>query len=565
VSRSVTPAAGVGCSAPLDAIPSRPRSATSVVEVDGNGRFRLTDADWILVAPGGDLAAVEPAAGEPFGIEMSDATAYYEECVATRRAVAFDVRHRDGTSEARWHVVLTPLHDGDGPVRRIVGVALDLADGRQIAHRLANMERQFASIAGILAADITDLERRVEPPAIRTTADQRDAFFGDVARSLVVGIGCRWAGLARLSEDGSRAETLAWFDRDVRQPDIAYSLAGTPCADVIAANGFLAIADGLQERYPDDRWLADIGARSYVGEVVRGVDGRPAGHVFGIGDAGEPDAQAKRFITTAIAARVGFEMRRLEVEAQLRSAKEAAECASRMKTQFLANMSHELRTPLNAIIGFSQMIRDEFRGPAGCPEYKDYAGDIHDSSCHLLQIINDLLDVSKIEAGMLTLHESEVDIGHVVEACCRLVKHRADEARVTLAVEMPQPAPILRADDRMLRQIALNLLSNAVKFTPAGGSVAISVTVSAAGEVALAVRDTGIGIAPENFEKVMQPFGQIDGALTRRCEGTGLGLPLTRGLVRLHGGTLTLASELGIGTTVTVRLPGRLVGNSRAA
>jgi signal transduction histidine kinase len=250
---------------------------------------------------------------------------------------------------------------------------------------------------------------------------------------------------------------------------------------------------------------------------------------------------------------------RSEIEAQLSAAKEAAELASRAKTEFLANMSHELRTPLNAIIGFSQMIRDEYRGPVGRPEYKDYASDIYDSSCHLLDIINDLLDVSKIEAGMLTLHETEFDLGPLVDGTCRLIEPRARDTGIALVVEMERPGPMLHADERMLRQILLNLLSNAVKFTPRGGRVTITAAAAAAGELLLSVRDTGIGIAAEDFERVMQPFGQVESALGRRQNGTGLGLPLTRGFVKLHGGVLALASEVGAGTTVSVRLPGRLV------
>jgi signal transduction histidine kinase len=220
-------------------------------------------------------------------------------------------------------------------------------------------------------------------------------------------------------------------------------------------------------------------------------------------------------------------------------------------------MSHELRTPLNAVIGFSQMIGEEILGPIGRAEYKEYARDIHASSLHLLQIINDILDVSKIEAGMVTLHDTEIDFAAVAGACCRLVRTKAEAGEITLALEIPRDLPAIRADERMLKQVMLNLLSNALKFTPKGGSILLQARAHEAGGLSFVVRDTGIGIAREDFDKIFRPFGQVDSSLTRKFEGTGLGLPLTKGLVELHGGTIELDSEVGRGTCVTVTLPRR--------
>ena len=220
-------------------------------------------------------------------------------------------------------------------------------------------------------------------------------------------------------------------------------------------------------------------------------------------------------------------------------------------------MSHELRTPLNAVIGFSQMIGEEILGPVGRPEYREYARDIHNSSLHLLQIINDILDVSKIEAGMATLHGAEVDYGNVAGACCRLVSAKARASEIALSLDMASDLPVIWADERMLKQVTLNLLSNALKFTPKGGAVSLSAARHGGGGLVIRVHDTGIGIAPEDFDKVFRPFGQVDSSLSRRFEGTGLGLPLTKGLVELHGGSITLESEVGRGTTVSVYLPPR--------
>jgi len=246
---------------------------------------------------------------------------------------------------------------------------------------------------------------------------------------------------------------------------------------------------------------------------------------------------------------------RRQHEAELRRSKEDAELANRAKSDFLANMSHELRTPLNAILGFSEVIRDQLFGPTGNPRYAAYARDIHGSGQHLLQIINDLLDISKLEAGKVDLHEAEVSLSPVLESCLRLVRDRANDGGVALRPELPAHFPAIRADERMLKQILINLLSNAVKFTPAGGTVRIGARLTEAGAIAIDVTDTGIGMSPREIEIALTPFGQVDGTLTRKHQGTGLGLPLAKSLIQLHGGELTIGSVKGQGTVVTVTLP----------
>ncbi|HEX6842596.1 MAG TPA: ATP-binding protein [Stellaceae bacterium] len=248
---------------------------------------------------------------------------------------------------------------------------------------------------------------------------------------------------------------------------------------------------------------------------------------------------------------------------ELERARVAAEASSRVKSQFLANMSHELRTPLNAIIGFSEMIRDAIMGPVAT-RYREYAHDIHNCGRLLLGVISDVLDLSKVEVGRLDLHDEQVDLAKVVGDCHRLISERVKTGRLELAIDLPPDLPMLRGDELRLKQIVLNLLSNSVKFTPPGGRVTLSAAVTPDGSLALMVSDTGIGMKAEEIPIALEPFRQVDNVHTRRYEGTGLGLPLARTLVELHGGTLAIKSVPGRGTSVTVTLPpNRLIARSK--
>jgi signal transduction histidine kinase len=244
-----------------------------------------------------------------------------------------------------------------------------------------------------------------------------------------------------------------------------------------------------------------------------------------------------------------------EITRELHDAKETADTASRTKSEFLANMSHELRTPLNAIMGFSEVIKNEMFGHIAIPQYVEYARDIYSSGAHLLDIINDILDLSKVEAGKFMLSEENVAIEEVVFAVCNIIKGKADEKNLHIAPRLPGVMPRLHADKRALKQMMLNLLSNAVKFTPKDGDVCISARVEADGGVAIVISDSGIGIAEGDMDKVLAPFGQVDSDLAREHEGTGLGVPLVKAMVELHGGTLTYDSTPGVGSVVTLRFP----------
>lgn len=244
-----------------------------------------------------------------------------------------------------------------------------------------------------------------------------------------------------------------------------------------------------------------------------------------------------------------------QMEAQkLREARDFADAANKSKTEFLANMSHELRTPLNAIIGFSEALEREIYGPLGTDRYREYAQDINNSGIHLLNIINDILDLSKIEAGRFELRDDDVEIRYLVDGVLRIVAPRAEQANVKLDRWIDDDDLVVKCDERAIKQILINLLSNAVKFSPEKSTVHVRIEQMDAA-LRIAVIDHGIGMAPEDIPRALEPFRQVDGTLARNYEGTGLGLPLARRLSELHGGSLTIESTCGVGTSVFVDLP----------
>lgn len=245
-------------------------------------------------------------------------------------------------------------------------------------------------------------------------------------------------------------------------------------------------------------------------------------------------------------------------------AKLAAESANRAKSDFLANMSHELRTPLNSVIGFSEILQDGMFGKL-TEKQQEYIGNIQGSGKHLLSLINDILDLSKVEAGKLTAEETWIDTGRVVESSVKLISAQAEKAKIALEVIGADRLPSLYSNERLLRQIFLNLLSNSVKFTPAGGRISVTTAIDRQGRLRIAFQDTGIGMTEKELKIALTPFGQVENAFARNSQGTGLGLPLTKSLTELLGGQMWIDSTPGVGTTVALHFSKQRLRHEQSA
>ncbi|HEY0837933.1 MAG TPA: ATP-binding protein [Azospirillum sp.] len=437
----------------------------------------------------------------------------------------FEAEYRVAGPDGAYRWVLSrglALRGPDGRAYRMAGSIADITEIKRREGELRASEARFRSLIRTAGSIILVLDG--DGVVVEANREAERAFGGSSGSGAGSTVGRSWRALIDEPPDGSFAYqlTVAGTGREIRN----FEHAGRDLAG---------------------------GERVILWNMNRLPEAAGAGAA--IICVGQDITRRKRMELALRQAHDELEMRVEERTRDMLHAKEQAEIANRAKSEFLANMSHELRTPLNAIIGFASMMESQLIGPLGNPKYQEYARVIVKSSGHLLAVINDILDVAKIEAGKFEIHPQPMDMRDAVESSVMLIGERAFDGGIDVQAEVAEDTPPVMADGVRVKQILLNLLANAVKFTPEGGRVRLSVRPDGHGRVLAEVSDTGIGMSAEGIALAMEPFGQVDSHLARRAGGTGLGLPLVRSFVDLHGGTLEIESAEGQGTTVRVYLP----------
>ena len=476
----------------LAALPDGAGALAAVRGPDGT----VEDFEWTAANPAAERLFGGPLAGRRLGRDGADGGCpALGDALAEALASGAAVQRKLGTATARWRVAATPFGDG------VCVTVADLGGGDPVRVALEHSAEGFALFDA--RGRLVEFNGRLK------------AFFPEIADAIVPG--ARFEDLLRRY---LALDPTAPPPGPEREALVARRLARHRKSESESTFTFRTIGG---------RWL------------LTSERPTPDGGIVSI----HSDVGALKDKEEAL--------RASEMEAL--AAKLQAERASRAKTEFLAHMSHELRTPLNAVMGFTELMLGETLGPLGSPRYRAYAQDIHDSGGHLLALINDILDLSRIESGQLSLHEEITDPGEAVRHVAALVGRTALERGVVLDVDVQAGLPVLHADVRALRQMVLNLVGNAVKFTPEGGHVVISASGTPDGGVGIMVADTGIGINPKQLPRLLEPFGRADGFKAHEAEGTGLGLPIVKRLVELHGGRLELTSEPGHGTTAILLFP----------
>ncbi|MBF5094892.1 response regulator [Azospirillum sp. INR13] len=475
----------------------------AIIRVGENGRFTLHSANAAAQRAMGDRAA--DAAGKPLDSLLppdlaAKAMADLQSCIDAGAPTRFEEQHTHDGVTRWWEVSQVPIRDESGAIVMLSVGARDITRRHEAERAIRASEARYR----LLARGVTDIIGRIGLDGVRH-------FCSEATRD---SLGCAPSELI----GRPLVERVHPDDRDALSTGLARLTPDRP-----------TLKTTYRLRHADGRWV-------WIEAAVRLVTddwGAPQDYV-----SVERDVTARKIM-----------------EAELQDARQAAESASRSKTEFLASLSHELRTPMNAVIGFADLIARESEGPVGTAHYRDFAVNIRDSGQHLLELINEILDHVRAEAGQLVLDDEPVDLDAAATFAIRLLTPRAARAGIVLSATVDPAARFLRGDERRIRQILLNLLSNAVKYTPSGGAVTLTAGPAPDGGLLLEVRDTGIGIPEQDLGRVLQAYTRVESPANRQTEGAGLGLPLTRRLVELHGGTMTLSSRVGQGTTVTLHFP----------
>ncbi|NEP12436.1 MAG: response regulator [Symploca sp. SIO2C1] len=409
-----------------------------------------------------------------------------------------------------------------------------------------------------VARDISDRKQAEEALHLiveGTAAKTGNEFFRSCVRYLAQVLHVRYALVTEVVDESHRqVRTLAFWTGENWSEQIEYDLAGTPCEQVLAGSSCY-YRDDVRDCFPEDQELMALDVVSYLGIPLLDSANNVLGHLAVLDVQSMGNVPGRELILRIFAARAGAELERKQAEIAQQQATAAALAANQAKSEFLANMSHELRTPLTAILGLTEVLQDEVYGSLSGKQHQKL-GTIERSGKHLLELINDVLDLAKIESGKMELQLAPSDIQGLCNASLAFVRQQAHQQKIQLTAKIPPQIGKAIVDERRLRQVLINLLSNAVKFTPEGGAVWVEVQGEPENDVLqFSVVDTGIGIAPEQFDKLFEPFVQLDSSLSRRYRGTGLGLALVKQVVELHGGSIELETEVERGSRFTVSLP----------